>query len=110
MTDVTEDRDQDGAELSAADEQLLRELTERARGHQDNRYRKTPGHRVRARLFLAAIPGTVVRKEDSPGACRAADRGTARHPRRDTRAATMPASRSRHHENRLKERHGTQRQ
>src|ERR1700748_67465 len=31
MTDVAEDRDQDGAELSAADEQLLRELTERAR-------------------------------------------------------------------------------
>ena len=31
MTDVTEDRDQDGVELSAADEQLLRELTERAR-------------------------------------------------------------------------------
>ena len=31
MTDVTEDRDQAGAELSAADEQLLRELTERAR-------------------------------------------------------------------------------
>jgi hypothetical protein len=32
MTDVTESRDQAGAELSAADEQLLRELTERARG------------------------------------------------------------------------------
>ncbi len=31
MTDVTESRDQAGAELSAADEQLLRELTERAR-------------------------------------------------------------------------------
>jgi len=31
MTDVTQDRDQDGAELSPADEQLLRELTERAR-------------------------------------------------------------------------------
>ena len=31
MTDVTQDRDQDGARLSAADEQLLRELTERAR-------------------------------------------------------------------------------
>jgi putative transposase len=31
VTDVTEDRDQDGAELSAADEQVLRELTERAR-------------------------------------------------------------------------------
>src|SRR5215475_12234036 len=31
MTDVTEDRDQDGAGLSAADEQLLRGLTERAR-------------------------------------------------------------------------------
>jgi putative transposase len=31
MTDVTQDRDQDGTELSAADEQLLRELTERAR-------------------------------------------------------------------------------
>jgi transposase-like protein len=31
MTDVTENRDQDGAGLSAADEQLLRELTERAR-------------------------------------------------------------------------------
>jgi putative transposase len=31
MTDVTEDRDQAGVELSAADEQLLRELTERAR-------------------------------------------------------------------------------
>src|SRR5499433_2493485 len=31
MTDVTEDRDQDGAGLSAADEQLLRELSERAR-------------------------------------------------------------------------------
>src|SRR6516165_10866460 len=31
MTDVTGDRDQDGVELSAADEQLLRELTERAR-------------------------------------------------------------------------------
>src|SRR5438067_7414348 len=32
MTDVTESRDQAGAELSAADDQLLRELTERARG------------------------------------------------------------------------------
>ena len=31
MTDVTEDRDQSGLELSAADERLLRELTERAR-------------------------------------------------------------------------------
>src|SRR6202161_4000725 len=31
MTDVTEDRDQAAAELSAADEQVLRELTERAR-------------------------------------------------------------------------------
>src|SRR5271166_5630446 len=31
MTDVTQDRNQAGAELSAADEQLLRELTERAR-------------------------------------------------------------------------------
>src|SRR5271166_2463099 len=31
MTDVTEDRGQAGAELSVADEQLLRELTERAR-------------------------------------------------------------------------------
>ena len=31
MTDVTEDRDQGGAELSAADAQVLRELTERAR-------------------------------------------------------------------------------
>ena len=30
MTDVTQDRGQDGPELSAADEQLLRELTERA--------------------------------------------------------------------------------
>jgi hypothetical protein len=31
VTGVTEDRDQAGAELSAADEQVLRELTERAR-------------------------------------------------------------------------------
>ena len=31
MIDVTEDRDQAGAELSAAGEQVLRELTERAR-------------------------------------------------------------------------------
>src|SRR6516164_9544527 len=31
MTDVTTDRGQDEAELSAADEQLLRELSERAR-------------------------------------------------------------------------------
>src|SRR5262250_1813006 len=31
MSDVTQDRDQDGAGLSAADEELLRELTERAR-------------------------------------------------------------------------------
>jgi hypothetical protein len=31
MTDVTQDRGEDGTELSAADEQLLRELTERAR-------------------------------------------------------------------------------
>jgi transposase-like protein len=31
VTDVTEDRDQAGAGLSAADEQVLRELTERAR-------------------------------------------------------------------------------
>ena len=29
MTDVTQDRDQAGVELSAADEQLVRELTER---------------------------------------------------------------------------------
>src|SRR5437868_14053282 len=32
MTDVTVDRDQAGPELSAADEEVLRELTERARG------------------------------------------------------------------------------
>src|SRR5436305_12578676 len=32
MADVTTNRGQDEAELSAADEQLLRELTERARG------------------------------------------------------------------------------
>ena len=31
MTDVMTSRDEDGAELSVADEQLLRELTERAR-------------------------------------------------------------------------------
>jgi hypothetical protein len=31
VTDVTEDRDQAGTELSAAGERLLRELTERAR-------------------------------------------------------------------------------
>ena len=31
MIDVTQDRDQAGAGLSAADEQVLRELTERAR-------------------------------------------------------------------------------
>lgn len=31
MTDVTQDRYQSGIELSAADEQVLRELTERAR-------------------------------------------------------------------------------
>ena len=31
MTDVTTDRGRDEVELSAADEQLLRELTERAR-------------------------------------------------------------------------------
>ena len=31
MTDMTQDRDRDGTGLSAADEQLLRELTERAR-------------------------------------------------------------------------------
>ena len=31
MTDVTTSRDDDGAELSVADEQLLQELTERAR-------------------------------------------------------------------------------
>ena len=32
MTDVTTDQGQDEVELSAADEQLVRELTERARG------------------------------------------------------------------------------
>jgi hypothetical protein len=32
VTDVTTGQDRDGEELSAADEQLLRELTERARG------------------------------------------------------------------------------
>jgi hypothetical protein len=31
VTDVTTSRDQDGVELSAADEQALHELTERAR-------------------------------------------------------------------------------
>jgi hypothetical protein len=31
LTDVTNGQDQDGAELPAADEQLLRELIERAR-------------------------------------------------------------------------------
>jgi putative transposase len=31
VTDVTTSQDQDGPELSASDEQLLRELTERAR-------------------------------------------------------------------------------
>ena len=31
MTDVTQDRGQAGVELSAADEQLVHELTERAR-------------------------------------------------------------------------------
>ena len=49
-----------------------------------------------------------VRKEEPPRHAGAADRGTARHPRRDTRAETMPARHRRHHENRLKDGHGTQ--
>ena len=48
-----------------------------------------------------------VRKEEPPRPAGAADRGTARQPRRDTRAAPMPARRHHHHENRLKDRHGT---
>ena len=61
MIDVTEDLDQAGAELSAAGEQVLRELTERARagglklsgpggllGHADeNDDRRRPGRRAR---------------------------------------------------------------
>jgi hypothetical protein len=48
-----------------------------------------------------------VRKEEPPRPAGAADRGTARHPRRDTRAAPVPARRHHYHENGLKDRHGT---
>ena len=76
---------------------------------EDNRHRKTPGHCVRARLLLAAIPGTAVRKEGppphagprivEPHATPAAARG-----RNNARNPITPSK------NRLKERHGTQRQ
>ena len=49
MTDVTTKKDQDGVELSAADEQLIRELTDRAR---------TEGLRLTAR---AACSGKLTR-------------------------------------------------
>jgi hypothetical protein len=48
-----------------------------------------------------------VRKEEPPRPAGAADRGTARHPRRDTRAAPVPARRHHYHENGFKDRHGT---
>ena len=76
--------------------------------HQENHHRKTPGHHVRARLLLAATGTRTPQEGKTAPASGAADRGTARHPRRDTRAKVMPAHRCRHHENRLKYRHRTQ--
>jgi hypothetical protein len=49
MTDVTEDQDQAEAELSAADEQLVREHTERARAGGLKLCRTPPPRRDRPR-------------------------------------------------------------
>jgi len=56
MTDVTGDRDQDGVELSAADEQLLRELTERARA---GGLKLTGGGGLLGRLTKMVIEGAL---------------------------------------------------
>jgi len=64
---------------------------------QDDRHRETPGHRIRARLLLAPARTRTARKEETARARGTADRGTARHPRRDTRvpghALTPPGNR-----------------
>ena len=75
--------------------------------HQDDRHRETAGHRLRARLLLAGARTQAVRKEGTAPPAGAADRGTARQTRRDTRALPMPPDRQHHHENRLKNTHGT---
>ena len=73
-----------------------------------DRHRETAGHRVRARLLITAAAARTRQEGGTAPPAGAADRGTARHPRRDTRAKTMPAPRRRHHGNGLKDRHGTQ--
>jgi hypothetical protein len=60
-----------------------------------------------ATAALTAAARSPVRKEEPPRPAGAADRGTARRPRRDTRAETMPANYRRHRRNGLKDRHGT---
>ena len=60
-----------------------------------------------ATAALTAAARSPVRKEEPPRPAGAADRGTARRPRRDTRAETMPAHHRRHRRNGLKDRHGT---
>ena len=55
---------------------------------------------------LTAAGQEPVRKEEPPRPP-GPDRGTARHPRRDTRAKTKSAYHRRHHRNRLKDRNRT---
>ena len=75
---------------------------------QEDHHGKTAGPGVRARLPLARVPERRPQGRRNRPRKRAADRGTARHPRRDTRATAMPEPRQHHHENRIKDQQGTE--
>ena len=72
-----------------------------------DRHRETPGHRVRARHRVTPRPGRNPPGRSNRPGTGAADRGTARHPRRDTRAKTTPAPRTAQPGNGLQDPHGT---
>jgi hypothetical protein len=60
MTDVTQDRDQAGAELSVADEQVLRELTDPARARHET-------HKTRETAHFSTIPACDARTLERHG-------------------------------------------
>ena len=63
MTDVTAGQSQDGAELSAADEQVLQELTERARA---GGLRLTGEGGLLGRLTKTVVEGALEGEMDDP--------------------------------------------
>jgi putative transposase len=91
MTDVTEDRSQAEAELSAADEQVLRELTERAR---TGGLKLTGDGGLLGRLTKMVIEGALEGELDD-------HLGYGKRPRRTPaiRTATRRATRRRTHDN-----------